>query len=60
MGSGRPQFGKIKLRKDEISSLYPDITRAKKILNWKPKINLNFGLLKTVNYYKKMDKKLAL
>ena len=33
VGSGRPQFGKIKLRKDEISSLYPDITRAKKILN---------------------------
>ena len=32
VGSGRPQFGKIKLRKDEISSLYPDITRAKKIL----------------------------
>ena len=53
VGSGRPQFGKIKLRKDEISSLYPDITRAKKILNWKPKINLNLGLLKTVNYYKK-------
>ena len=53
VGSGRPQYGKIKLRKDEISSLYPDITRAKKILNWKPKINLNLGLLKTVNYYKK-------
>jgi len=53
VGSGRPQFGKIKLRKDEISSLYPDISRAKKILNWKPKINLNLGLLKTVNYYRK-------
>ncbi|WP_435114231.1 NAD-dependent epimerase/dehydratase family protein [Candidatus Pelagibacter bacterium nBUS_36] len=53
VGSGRPQFGKIKLRKDEISSLYPDVTKAKKILNWKPKIKLNLGLLKTVNYYKK-------
>ena len=53
VGSGKPQFGKIKLRKDEISSLYPDITKAKKILKWKPKIKLNLGLKKTVNYYKK-------
>jgi dTDP-glucose 4,6-dehydratase len=31
----------------------PDISKAKKILDWKPKINLNEGLLKTVDWFKK-------
>ena len=31
----------------------PDITRAKRILNWQPKVNLETGLLKTINYFKK-------
>lgn len=30
----------------------PDISKAKKILNWYPKINLEEGLEKTINYYK--------
>ena len=29
----------------------PNISLAKKILNWHPKINLNTGLKKTINYY---------
>ena len=52
VGSGKPNFGKIKFRKDEISSLYPSIFKAKKIINWKPRIDLNLGLKKTINYYK--------
>lgn len=51
IGSGKPQFGKIKIRKDEISKLYPNISKARKILKWKPKIKLNIGLKKTINYY---------
>jgi nucleoside-diphosphate-sugar epimerase len=51
IGSGKPQFGKIKIRKDEISKLYPNISKAKKILRWEPKIKLNVGLKKTINYY---------
>ena len=31
----------------------PDITLAKKILNWKPKISLAEGLIKTIEFYKK-------
>ena len=50
---GQPKFGKIKLRKDEITKLYPNIAKAKKMLDWKPKIKLNLGLDKTINYYKK-------
>ena len=32
IGSGKPQFGKIKFRKDEIKNLYPSIVKAKKFL----------------------------
>lgn len=31
----------------------PDITKAKKLLGWKPKVTLNEGLNKTVEYFKK-------
>jgi len=51
---GDPQFGEIKLRKDEILKLYPDTRRAKQILKWKPKISFQFGLKKTINHYKKI------
>ena len=52
VGSGKPIFGKIKLRKDEINSLYPNINKAHKILKWRPKISLNNGLKRTIKYYK--------
>lgn len=32
----------------------PDISLAKKILNWEPKININDGLIKTINYFKEL------
>ena len=31
----------------------PDITRAKQILNWEPKVSLAEGLSKTISYFKK-------
>ena len=49
--SGNPQFGKIKLRKEEQMKIYPDISKAKKLLKWKPKINFIKGLAKTIQYY---------
>ena len=49
--SGNPQFCKIKLRKEEQMKIYPDISKAKKFLKWKPKINFNKGLAKTIQYY---------
>jgi dTDP-glucose 4,6-dehydratase len=30
----------------------PDITRARQILNWNPKIELEEGLRKTIPYFK--------
>ena len=52
VGSGKPIFGKIKLRKDEIKFLYPNINKANKILKWRPKISLNIGLKRTIKYFK--------
>ena len=53
VGSGMPMFGKIRFRKDEISKLYPNIKKAKKLINWAPKTDLNLGLKKTILFYKK-------
>ena len=54
IGHGKPEFGVIKFRKDEIKKLYPSILKAKKILGWKPMVNINLGLKKTIKYYKKI------
>lgn len=50
---GKPIFGKIKFRKDEIKFLYPSIKKANLLLDWRPKVKFNFGIKKTINYYKK-------
>ena len=34
---GNPQFGKIKMRKDEMKNNYPDISKIKKYYNWSTK-----------------------
>lgn len=52
ISKGHPKYGYLKLRKDEILKLYPNIDKAKKLLKWKTKIGLNSGLIKTIKYYK--------
>ena len=49
---GKPIFGKISLRKDEVFSLYPDILKAKKILYWQPFTSLQKGIEIIIKYYK--------
>ena len=41
----------IKLRKEEQMIIYPNLTKAKKILKWKAKNNFVTGLKKTISYY---------
>ena len=48
---GYPQFGKIKLRKDEVLKLYPNIKKARNIINWKPKISFEKGIKLTIKFY---------
>ena len=40
------------LPKDDPTKRCPDITKAKNILNWKPEISLEQGLIKTMDYFK--------
>ena len=49
--SGNAQFGKVKLRKEESIKIYPNISKARKILKWNPKIKFLKGLTKTIQYY---------
>jgi len=49
---GYPLFGKIKLRKDEIFKVYPDINKAKNKINWRPKISFQKGLKVTIDSFK--------
>lgn len=51
IGKGKPIFSKIKFRSDELTVLYPNISKAKKILKWKPKIDLKKGIKKTIKFY---------
>jgi len=37
---------------DDPKQRRPDITEAKKMLNWEPKINLEQGLIKTIDYFR--------
>jgi len=49
---GFPQYGKIKLRKDEIKKLYPNIKKIKKEIKLSAKITFNKGITSTIKYYK--------
>jgi dTDP-glucose 4,6-dehydratase len=44
------------LPEDDPKRRRPDIKKAKKILKWQPKINLEEGLLKTIKYFKEYIK----
>lgn len=41
-----------KLPEDDPKVRKPDISKAKQLLNWEPKISLDDGLLKTIEYFK--------
>jgi len=53
VGYGNPQFGEIKYRPQENMKLYADIKKAKRLLNWEPRVKLETGLIKTIMYYRK-------
>jgi nucleoside-diphosphate-sugar epimerase len=47
------KFLKGKVAGDDPLRRRPDISRARKLLNWKPAISLESGLKMTVPYFKK-------
>ncbi|WP_141266838.1 UDP-glucuronic acid decarboxylase family protein [Thermodesulfovibrio sp. Kuro-1] len=42
------------LPEDDPKQRRPDIEKAKKILNWQPKIDIDYGLKETIAYFKKI------
>jgi len=50
--TGKPQFGKIKYRKDENMKVYPNIQKAYNQLKWKPKVNFNEGIKIVINSFR--------
>ena len=43
------------LPEDDPTQRKPDITKAKKILDWEPKVTLKNGLLKTIQYFRSIQ-----
>jgi nucleoside-diphosphate-sugar epimerase len=41
------------LPQDDPKQRKPDITKAKKLLKWEPKVRLADGLVKTIEYFRK-------
>ncbi len=54
MASGKEiQIKYLPLPQDDPKQRQPNIDRAKKLLNWEPKVPLAEGLKKTVDYFAK-------
>ena len=54
-GTERPSRSRIiyqPLPLDDPKQRRPDITRARTLLGWEPKVGLEEGLLRTVDYFK--------
>ena len=51
IGKGKPILGSIDYRRGESMELYADIQKAKKILDWSPRIDFKNSLRKTINWY---------
>ena len=49
---GKPEYGAIKLRKDEMIYISPNLKLSKNILNWKPKTSFKKGLYNTIKHIK--------
>ena len=50
---GTPLYGKLRMRKDEVKILYPRLSKVRDTFNWSPSVNLNDGINKTINFYKR-------
>jgi len=52
--SSRSQIIHLPLPEDDPIRRQPDITKAKSILEWHPKISLKDGLIKTIEYFERL------
>lgn len=52
VGRGEPQFGKVSYRPGENMELYADISKARSLLGWTPRVSLEDGLAETIDWYR--------
>ena len=52
ISKGMPIYGKIPYRDNENMSIFTEIKKAKALLNWEPKVSLDDGIKRTINYYR--------
>ncbi len=50
----KSEFKYLPLPKDDPSKRQPDISQARKLLSWEPKVGFEEGLKKTINYFEKI------
>jgi UDP-glucuronate decarboxylase len=50
----KSQILQMPLPQDDPKQRRPDITKAQSLLNWNPTINLEQGLIKTIDYFRKI------
>ena len=53
--NSKSKIQKLPLPADDPKQRRPDITKAREILGWEPKIQLEEGLMKTIEYFKNLD-----
>ena len=53
--NSKSKIKKLPLPADDPKQRRPDITKAREILGWEPKIQLEEGLMKTIEYFKNLD-----
>lgn len=56
IGKGKPQFGQIAYRSGENMALYADVGKAVEMLDWRPSIDLDEGLRRTIEFYAKVSR----
>jgi nucleoside-diphosphate-sugar epimerase len=54
--NSKSKIVQVPLPEDDPKIRQPDITRAKKYLNWEPVVSLNEGLQSTLEYFKEQLK----
>jgi len=52
VGRGQPQFGQLAYRKGENMALWADVRLAGELLGWAPRVSLEEGLARTIEYYR--------
>ena len=51
MTNSKSSLAFVPIQQDDPKRRRPDITRARELLKWEPKINLDEGLKKTIEYF---------